>query len=96
MTCNGNGICFNYDENSPMCPSYKVTGDRRHSPKGGASLMREWLRLQEAKNVDLLEVEKQLNKGEVITWWNVSFTAVKKTKAFTTFLTKLKLRWTSA
>jgi len=29
MTCNGNGICFNYDENSPMCPSYKVTGDRQ-------------------------------------------------------------------
>ncbi|MEL0646316.1 FAD-binding and (Fe-S)-binding domain-containing protein [Pseudoalteromonas agarivorans] len=69
MTCNGNGICFNYDENSPMCPSYKVTGDRRHSPKGRATLMREWLRLQESKNVDLLEVEKELNKGEVITWW---------------------------
>ncbi len=69
MTCNGNGICFNYDENSPMCPSYKVTGDRRNSPKGRASLMREWLRLQEAKDIDLLEVEKQLNQGEVITWW---------------------------
>ena len=69
MTCNGNGLCFNYDEKSPMCPSYKVTRDRRHSPKGRASLMREWLRLQESKNIDLLEVEKQLNKGEVITWW---------------------------
>ncbi|MFT6787106.1 MAG: FAD/FMN-containing dehydrogenase/Fe-S oxidoreductase [Pseudoalteromonas rhizosphaerae] len=69
MTCNGNGICFNYDENSPMCPSYKVTGDRRNSPKGRASLMREWLRLQEAKEIDLIEVEKELNKGEVITWW---------------------------
>ena len=41
MTCNGNGLCFNYDEKSPMCPSYKVTGDRRYSPKGRASLMRE-------------------------------------------------------
>lgn len=69
MTCNGNGICFNYDEKSPMCPSYKVTGDRRYSPKGRASLMREWLRLQESKNVNLLEVEKELNNGEVITWW---------------------------
>ncbi|MDN3379579.1 MULTISPECIES: FAD-binding and (Fe-S)-binding domain-containing protein [unclassified Pseudoalteromonas] len=69
MTCNGNGICFNYDEKSPMCPSYKVTGDRRNSPKGRASLMREWLRLQESKDIDLLEVEKQLNEGEVITWW---------------------------
>jgi len=61
--------CFNYDENSPMCPSYKVTGDRRNSPKGRAGLMREWLRLQESKDVNLLEVEKELNKGEVITWW---------------------------
>ena len=69
MTCNGNGLCFNYDENSPMCPSYKVTGDRRNSPKGRAGLMREWLRLQESKDVNLLEVEKELNKGEVITWW---------------------------
>jgi len=69
MTCNGNGICFNYDANSPMCPSYKVTGDRRYSPKGRASLMREWLRLQETKDVDLIDVEKQLNQGEVITWW---------------------------
>eukprot|EP01093_Parvamoeba_rugata_P016003 TRINITY_DN5781_c0_g1_i2.p1 TRINITY_DN5781_c0_g1~~TRINITY_DN5781_c0_g1_i2.p1 ORF type:complete len:439 (+),score=101.12 TRINITY_DN5781_c0_g1_i2:1745-3061(+) len=69
MTCNGNGICFNYDEKSPMCPSYKVTGDRRYSPKGRASLMREWLRLQQTKNIDLLDVEKELNKGEVITWW---------------------------
>ncbi|MEC8208331.1 MAG: FAD-binding oxidoreductase, partial [Pseudomonadota bacterium] len=37
MTCNGNGLCFNYDEKSPMCPSYKVTGDRRYSPKDRAS-----------------------------------------------------------
>ena len=54
MTCNGNGLCFNYDEKSPMCPSYKVTGDRRYSPKGRASLMREWLRLQESENIDFL------------------------------------------
>ena len=69
MTCNGNGLCFNYDEKSPMCPSYKVTGDRRYSPKGRASLMREWLRLQESENIDLLNVEKELINGEVITWW---------------------------
>ena len=33
LDCNGNGLCFNYDVNSPMCPSSKVTRDRRHSPK---------------------------------------------------------------
>ena len=46
VNCNGNGLCFNYDEHSVMCPSYKESGDRRYSPKGRATLMREWLRLQ--------------------------------------------------
>lgn len=43
MSCNGNGLCFNYDSTSPMCPSSKITKDRRHSPKGRAGLIREWL-----------------------------------------------------
>lgn len=43
MSCNGNGLCFNYDTKSPMCPSSKITHDRRHSPKGRAGLIREWL-----------------------------------------------------
>lgn len=34
--CNGNGLCFNYDPSSPMCPSSKVTQDGRHTPKGRA------------------------------------------------------------
>lgn len=50
--CNGNGACFDFDETSAMCPSYKATRDRRFSPKGRASLMREWLRLLAAKGVD--------------------------------------------
>lgn len=53
VNCNGNGLCFNYDANSPMCPSYKATKDRRNSPKGRASLMREWLRLQGNNNSKL-------------------------------------------
>ncbi|NOU50371.1 FAD-binding oxidoreductase [Pseudoalteromonas sp. JBTF-M23] len=70
MNCNGNGLCFNYDEASPMCPSYKVTKDRRHSPKGRASLIREWLRLQEDAGTDLLATEKQLiQKENNVTWW---------------------------
>jgi len=44
MHCNGNGACFNFDVNDPMCPSYKVTRDRIHSPKGRATLIKEWLR----------------------------------------------------
>ncbi|OCG24697.1 hypothetical protein A9G11_03325 [Gilliamella sp. wkB108] len=43
--CNGNGLCFNFDVNSPMCPSMKLSGNRVYSPKGRATLVREWLRL---------------------------------------------------
>ena len=42
--CNGNGACFHYDADTVMCPSYKETRDRIHSPKGRAALLREWLR----------------------------------------------------
>lgn len=35
MECNGNGLCFNFDVKSPMCPSMKITSNRIHSPKGG-------------------------------------------------------------
>ena len=45
MACNGNGACFSYNTAEVMCPSYKVTKDRIHSPKGRATVMREWLRL---------------------------------------------------
>jgi len=45
LHCNGNAACYNYDPDDAMCPSWKATRERRHSPKGRASLMREWLRL---------------------------------------------------
>ncbi len=59
MECNGNGLCFNYDTSSPMCPSMKVTADRRHSPKGRAGLVREWLRQLTEQGIDILDLEKQ-------------------------------------
>ncbi len=59
MECNGNGLCFNYDTSSPMCPSMKVTSDRRHSPKGRAGLVREWLRQLTESGIDILDLEKQ-------------------------------------
>lgn len=65
LDCNGNGLCFNYDANSPMCPSSKVTRDRRQSPKGRAGLMREWLRLLEQKGVDVLKLEQNVNGWSV-------------------------------
>ena len=44
FSCNGNGMCFNFNPDSVMCPSYKGMNNRIHSPKGRASLLREWLR----------------------------------------------------
>ncbi|WP_226594618.1 FAD-binding and (Fe-S)-binding domain-containing protein, partial [Microseira wollei] len=44
FSCNGNGACFNFNPDSVMCPSYKGTSNRIHSPKGRATLLREWWR----------------------------------------------------
>ncbi len=60
MECNGNGLCFNFDVNSPMCPSMKITSNRIHSPKGRATLVREWLRLLADRGIDPLKLEKEL------------------------------------
>ncbi|WP_129142028.1 D-2-hydroxyglutarate dehydrogenase YdiJ [Modicisalibacter coralii] len=57
--CNGNGACYNYDPKDAMCPSWKATRQRIHSPKGRASLMREWLRLQGRAGGDVLEASRQ-------------------------------------
>ncbi len=60
MECNGNGLCFNFDVKSPMCPSMKITSNRIHSPKGRATLVREWLRLLADRGVDPLKLEHDL------------------------------------
>ncbi|MBB3143544.1 FAD-binding and (Fe-S)-binding domain-containing protein [Halomonas organivorans] len=61
--CNGNGACYNYDPDDAMCPSWKATRQRIHSPKGRASLMREWLRLQGEAGVDVLEASREVRSG---------------------------------
>lgn len=75
--CNGNGACYNYDVDDAMCPSWKATRDRLHSPKGRASAIREWLRLQNQAGVDLsqyqtpkgwLEHAKQFGQKLKFTW----------------------------
>jgi FAD/FMN-containing dehydrogenase/Fe-S oxidoreductase len=62
--CNGNGACFDFDKTSPMCPSFKATGDRRYSPKGRAMLMREWLRLLAQKGVDPRKVAERSRRSK--------------------------------
>ena len=61
--CNGNGACFNYSPDSAMCPTWKATHDRIHSPKGRSGLAREWLRLQTAAGVDIAEEVQRIRKS---------------------------------
>ncbi|MGQ0287200.1 D-2-hydroxyglutarate dehydrogenase YdiJ [Pasteurellaceae bacterium 22721_9_1] len=51
MNCNGNGLCFNFDVYSTMCPSMKVSRNRLLSPKGRAAMVREWLHLMAKEQV---------------------------------------------
>ncbi|QYJ83893.1 D-2-hydroxyglutarate dehydrogenase YdiJ [Shewanella aegiceratis] len=78
MNCNGNGLCFNYSVYSPMCPSFKVTGDRVQSPKGRAGLMREWLRLLEAEGVDV----EALAKAKPLGWLQRTQNTLKKEREY--------------
>ena len=64
MDCNGNGLCFNFDVTSPMCPSMKISGERIHSPKGRATLVREWLRLLSEQGVTPENLEKGIKQNK--------------------------------
>ncbi|MBE8595804.1 D-2-hydroxyglutarate dehydrogenase YdiJ [Xenorhabdus sp. BG5] len=63
MECNGNGLCFNFDVRSPMCPSMKISQHRIHSPKGRATLVREWLRLLTEQGVEPKLLEHGLDQA---------------------------------
>jgi FAD/FMN-containing dehydrogenase/Fe-S oxidoreductase len=58
ILCNGNGACFNDSTQETLCPSFKVTRDRIHSPKGRAGVVREWLRQLARHNYTLAEIPK--------------------------------------
>ena len=58
--CNGNGACYDWDPDAAMCPSWKGTRERRHSPKGRAMLLKEWLRRLSAAGVDPVEETRRL------------------------------------
>ncbi|NWD59131.1 FAD-binding oxidoreductase [Pseudomonas veronii] len=67
LHCNGNGACYNFDPDDAMCPSWKGTRNRTHSPKGRASLIREWLRLQGQQDVDVMAASDRLrSKSNVV------------------------------
>ncbi|GAA0606513.1 FAD-binding and (Fe-S)-binding domain-containing protein [Craurococcus roseus] len=60
MHCNGNGACYDWDPDQAMCPSWKGTRERRHSPKGRAMLLKEWLRRLAAAGADPVEETRRL------------------------------------
>ena len=66
MHCNGNGLCHNWNPNDAMCPSWKGTRLRTHTPKGRASLMREWLKQLSERQVDPLEESDRLRQGSFL------------------------------
>lgn len=70
MNCNGNGLCFNFDVHSTMCPSMKISANRLYSPKGRAAMMREWLRLLAEQNVspDDLIFSENRKSTHLIDW----------------------------
>lgn len=66
MHCNGNGLCYNWNPNDAMCPSWKGTRERKHSPKGRASLMREWLKQMSERGVNAVQESKKINHASFI------------------------------
>lgn len=54
--CNGNAVCLSYSTTVPMCPSFKVTKDLRHSPKGRAEALKIWHLARKANSPDLTAV----------------------------------------
>lgn len=66
MHCNGNGLCYNWNPNDAMCPSWKGTRERIHSPKGRASLMREWLKQLSERGINALDESLALRKRAFI------------------------------
>jgi FAD/FMN-containing dehydrogenase/Fe-S oxidoreductase len=70
LICNGNGACFNYATNDPMCPSFKATQNRIHSPKGRASLMKEWLRQLAILKIDVAQLKPQNVFKKIKNQWN--------------------------
>lgn len=66
MHCNGNGLCYNWNPKDAMCPSWKATRERVQSPKGRASLMREWLKQMSERGVNPLAESKAVKNSNFL------------------------------
>ncbi len=66
MHCNGNGLCYNWNPNDAMCPSWKATRQRVQSPQGRASLMREWLKQMSERGVNPLNESLAIKRSNFL------------------------------
>jgi FAD/FMN-containing dehydrogenase/Fe-S oxidoreductase len=64
--CNGNGLCYNWNPNDAMCPSWKGTRERTQSPKGRAALMREWLKQLSQRGVNPVSESKAITHSQFL------------------------------
>jgi FAD/FMN-containing dehydrogenase/Fe-S oxidoreductase len=64
--CNGNGLCYNWNPNDAMCPSWKGTRERTQSPKGRAALMREWLKQLSERGVNPLSESNAITHSQFL------------------------------
>ena len=62
LFCNGNAKCLSADKTQLMCPSYKVTRDKVHSPKGRANLIRSWLTFRSQQQIPKNFFKRQIYK----------------------------------
>ncbi|MCY4444358.1 MAG: FAD-binding and (Fe-S)-binding domain-containing protein [Proteobacteria bacterium] len=67
--CDGNGLCFSVHSHDIMCPSFRATGSRVHSPKGRAAIIRAWLQQSQLssgratqKHSNIAKIRLQLTK----------------------------------
>ena len=67
--CNGNGACFDWDPDDAMCPSWKATRERRHSPKGRAMLVKESAAAPLAAGVDPVAEARRLRAARGWQGW---------------------------
>ena len=70
MFCNGNGACHNWNPNDAMCPSWKGTRQRTQTPKGRASLIREWLTQMSNRSIDVVATSRTLHQQA---WYQQAF-----------------------
>ena len=66
MYCNGNSACYDWNPNNMMCPSWKGTRERTHSPKGRASLVREWLKQLAERNINPVDASQAVKDSHFL------------------------------